>query len=72
MNPATPFEVRCLICNTVARSFHYTETLPDGEKAGQETCRCGNIEADSLGVPGRGRVLQKQPGNFEIISKIPT
>ncbi len=67
MNVAVPFQVRCLLCNTVARSYHYTDTLPDGERAGQRPCQCGNIEADSLGVPGIGRVLERQPGTAEII-----
>lgn len=63
----TPFQVRCSICNTVAESWHRDFLYPEGVTPGMAWCDCGNVGADSSGVPGRGRIVTDQPDTAEVV-----
>ena len=54
---ASPFRVRCKRCNSVAESWHYTQSPPEGATIGMAYCECGKVGADSIGVPGVGRIV---------------
>jgi hypothetical protein len=56
-----PFRVRCKSCNTVAESWHWSSSLPTGKTSGPASCQCGMIEADSVGVAGKGRIVTDAP-----------
>lgn len=56
-----PFRVRCKNCGTVAESYHYSN-VPVGKTSGMASCECGAIRADSLGIPGKGRIIGDPDG----------
>lgn len=62
---AKPFRRRCLLCGTLAESWHYTANAPKGATKGMASCECGNITVDSMGYKDRGRVFEKQTGTAE-------
>lgn len=64
MTGTTPFRVRCLSCCTIAESWHWTDTRPEGQADGPARCGCGKIMADSMGVPDRGRVVTTSPDDL--------
>lgn len=59
MRPSGPFRVRCLLCGEVAESWHRDFPAPAGVIIGMVRCRCGNVEADAMGLAGMGRVLSR-------------
>lgn len=63
----TPFMVRCTLCNSVVHSWHRDLPRPHGTTAGIARCDCGNLEADSSGVPGRGRIVTDRPDTAEVL-----
>jgi DNA-directed RNA polymerase subunit N (RpoN/RPB10) len=68
MTGLTPFRVRCLSCGTIAESWHWTDTLPEGQTDGPARCECEKVMADSTGVPKRGRIVTNLPVNmWEVI-----
>lgn len=52
-----PFRVRCLLCGTVAESWHYSVKAPKGATIGMASCECGTVCCDSIGSKGSGRIL---------------
>jgi transcription elongation factor Elf1 len=65
---AESFRVRCLLCNTVAESWHSCN-VPKGKVSGVASCKCGKVKADSAGVKNRGRILTNEPeSNWEVIT----
>ena len=54
-----PFRVRCLLCGTVAESWHRAFPAPPGATIDMAPCACGHVTADSMGVRGQGRILTK-------------
>lgn len=56
-----PFRVRCLLCGTVAESWHRDSPAPDDATIGMASCACGNVHADAMGFVGYGRVLCPEP-----------
>ena len=56
---AGPFRVRCLLCGTVAESWHYSAKAqaPKGATFGMASCKCGTVRCDSMGPEGMGRIL---------------
>ena len=63
----TPFQVRCSLCNTLAESWHRDFPYPEGATPGMAWCDCGNVGADSSGVPERGRIVTDRPDTAEVI-----
>ena len=57
-----PFRVRCLLCGTVAESWHRAFPAPPGATVDMAPCACGHVTADSMGVRGTGRILTKPRG----------
>jgi hypothetical protein len=56
----SPFEVICKHCGATAKSWHYTDKhIPAGEERGLVYCKCGRTGADSMGVKGMGRVIER-------------
>lgn len=52
-----PFRVRCLLCGTVAESWHRALSVPPGATVGMASCECKNLMVDSLGIAECGRIL---------------
>lgn len=74
MTKPYPFRVKCLSCNTIAESYHYSErNLPEGAQTGLVPCSCGKIQVDSSGLPKGsrfpGRILFKSdpPAPYEVL-----
>lgn len=51
-----PFRVRCLLCGTVAESWHHSTKAPKGATIGMASCECGTVRCDSMGPEGMGRI----------------
>ncbi|WP_158659263.1 hypothetical protein [Paracoccus denitrificans] len=62
-----PFRVKCLLCNSVAESWHRDFPAPAKARIGVASCACGNVSADSMGFLGYGRILSCQPDSFEVL-----
>lgn len=62
-----PFRVRCLLCDSVAESWHRDFPAPAKARIGMASCACGNVSADSMGFLGYGRILSRQPDSFEVL-----
>jgi hypothetical protein len=62
-----PFRVKCLLCNSVAESWHRDFPAPAKARIGVASCACGNVSADSMGFLGYGRILSRQPDSFEVL-----
>ena len=57
-----PFQMRCQLCGTLAKSWHASLPMPAGKTAGRGFCECRALAVDSLGNPNqpdRGRVFFK-------------
>ena len=52
-----PFRVRCLLCGTVAESWHHSTKAPKGATIGMASCECGTVRCDSMGPEGMVRIL---------------
>jgi len=62
-----PFRVKCLLCDSVAESWHRDFPAPAKARIGMASCACGNVSADSMGCLGYGRILSRQPDSFEVL-----
>ena len=67
----TPFRVRCLLCNTIAESWHsiHAAHAPEGATIGMASCGCGKLTVDSLGIgPPQGRFITEEPeSSWELV-----
>jgi hypothetical protein len=61
---AGPFRVRCLLCGTVAESWHYSAKAqaPKGATFGMASCKCENVRCDSIGGVDSGWVQDRTIG----------
>jgi hypothetical protein len=72
MIDTSPFRVRCLLCNTVAESWHsiHTAHVPEGGTIGMASCECGKLTVDSAGLGSKyaRMITHEPPENWEIIT----
>lgn len=72
VDPA-PFRVRCLLCNTIAESWHslHTTNAPKEATIGMASCECGKLMVDSSGIgPKYGRFITNEPPeNWEVVTE---
>lgn len=62
-----PFRVKCLLCDSVAESWHRDFPAPAKARIGMASCACGNVSADLMGFLGYGRILSSQADSFEVL-----
>lgn len=65
--PGGPFRVKCLLCGTVAESWHRDNDLPGGAVAGMASCACGNCRSDSGGFKNHGRIVSNDIASCEYL-----
>jgi len=56
-----PFTIKCRYCDEVITSWQLSATdAPADSPRGLVFCGCGRTGADSLGVKGMGRILERR------------
>ncbi len=72
MTTIGPFRVLCKACNTVAESWYRYGPAPESATRGPTACDCGIVTPDSMGLPGKGRIMtDAAPDQWKVLDPVP-